>query len=198
MPRTSMATVRAKTTRAEQVRQRLAEEIAAGVLVPGTRLDEIEQSLRLGVSRTPLREALRQLTALGLVKGMAHRGVIVAEGISPYMVDALAELEALCACRAGRRMTGPERRELRRVASEGGNWLEMIHACAGNPVLVRFAETLWQPLMGTVGLARFAAEDLHPLGKRLADAVAVGEAADIEPAARRYVDACVATVLARR
>lgn len=197
MPRTSKATVKTKTTRAEQVRQRLAEEIAAGVLTPGTRLDEIEQSLRLGVSRTPLREAFRQLAASGLVKAMAHRGVIVAEGISPHMVDALADLEALCACRAGRRMTGPERRELRHVASEGGNWLEMIHACAGNPVLVRFAETLWQPLTGTAGPARFAELDLHPLGKRFAEAVAAGEAADIELAARGYVDACVATLSPR-
>lgn len=198
MPRTSLPPSKPKMTRAEQVRQLLAEEIAAGVLAPGTRLDEIEQSNRLGVSRTPLREALRQLAALGLVKGVAHRGLIVAESISPHMVDALGEVEALCACRAGHRMSGVERRELRRVASERGDWLELIHACTGNPMLVRFAETLWQPLMGTNGAARFVDDDLHPLGQRLADAVAEGEPADIEAAARSYVDACVLMVAARR
>lgn len=198
MPRISPSITEPKMTRAEQVRQRLAEEITAGVLPPGTRLDEIEQSLRLGVSRTPLREALRQLAALGLVKGVAHRGVIVADGVSPHFADALAELEVLCACRAGRRMSGPERRELRRVASEGGDLLKMIHACAGNPVLVRFAETLWQPLMGAAGATRFAEDDLHPLGRRLAEAVADGEPTDIAAAAHNYVDACVSVGSARR
>lgn len=198
MPRTSQSIAKPKMTRAEEVRQRLAEEIAAGQLPPGTRLDEIEQSQRLGVSRTPLREALRQLAAMGMVKGIAHRGVMVAEGISPQMVDALSELEALCACRAGRRMIGPDRRELRRIAAERGGWLAMIHAAVGNPMLVRFAESLWQPLMGVHGPARFDTDELHPLGLRLADAVAEGELVAIDAAARHYVGGCAALVLPPR
>lgn len=180
-----------KTTRAEQVRRRLAAEMAAGILAPGTRLDEIEQSRRLGVSRTPLREALRQLAALGLVHGTAHRGVVVAEGVGPNMADALAALEALCGCRAAARMGAGEREALRRVAAEGGDWLDMIHAHAGNRVLVSMAETLWQPLTGNAGRTRFAADDLHPFGLRLAEAVAAGAAPVIEAAARGYVEACV-------
>ena len=41
----------------------LLDEIQAGALPPGTVLGEVEQSTRLGVSRTPLREALRRLVA---------------------------------------------------------------------------------------------------------------------------------------
>lgn len=185
-----------KITRAEEVRRRLVAEIAAGILAPGTRLDEIEQSIRLGVSRTPLREALRELAALGLVQATAHRGVTVNEGISPHMTDALAALEALCGCRAAARMTGRARAELRQVAAERGNWLPIIHAGAGNPILARFAETLWQPLVGALGESRLAGDDLHPLGVALAASVAEGDASAVETAARTYVEACVGVVAA--
>lgn len=45
----------------------LRDEVVAGRLVPGTALSEVEQAARLGVSRTPLREALGRLAADGLV-----------------------------------------------------------------------------------------------------------------------------------
>lgn len=188
---------KSNNTLAEDVRQKLAAEIAAGILAPGTRLDETEQALRLNVSRTPLREALRQLAATGLVRGLPHRGVTVVEGVNTHMADALAELEALCGCRAGARMTGRERVDLRRVAAERGAWLDIIHANAGNPVLVRFAETLWQPLMGVSGADRLTKDDVHPFGQRLAEAVAAGECRAIENAARSLVDACVAAWFVR-
>lgn len=199
MPRTSQISLAPKIsmpkpTRAEEVRRRLAAEIAAGILAPGTHLDEIEQSARLGVSRTPLREALRELAALGLVCGTAHRGVAVAEGISPHMADALASLEGLFGSHAAIHMSGRQRGELRRLAVERGDWLAMIHAHAGNPVLVRYAEILWQPLLATLASAPFAADRLHPLELGLADAVAGGRGAEIAAAARSYVEACVGAV----
>lgn len=57
----------------------LLHEIIDGFLAPGTILAEVEQSTRLGVSRTPLREALSRLTADGLVESAPGRGVIVTE-----------------------------------------------------------------------------------------------------------------------
>lgn len=197
MPRRQQPSPKSANTLAEDVRQILAAEIAAGILAPGIRLDETEQSLRLKVSRTPLREALRQLTATGLVRGLPHRGVTVVEGINVHMADALAELEILCGCRAGARMSGRDRIDLRRIASERGAWLDIIHVNAGNPVLVRFAETLWQPLMGASGPERLAKDDVHPFGQRLAEAVAAGENSAIEEAARALVQACVAAWLVR-
>ncbi len=55
----------------------LREEILDGTLPAGTVLAEVEQSTRLGVSRTPLREALSRLAADGLVSTHSGRGVVV-------------------------------------------------------------------------------------------------------------------------
>jgi DNA-binding GntR family transcriptional regulator len=119
-----------KVTRAEELRLQLADEIVRGVLAPGSALDETDVARRFGVSRTPVREALRQLVASGLVDARAHRGAIVAQP-SPErltgMFEAMAELEALCAGLAAERMKAAERQELEaihdelRVLSHAGN-----------------------------------------------------------------------------
>ena len=70
---------------------RLRREIIDGALAPGTMLYEVEQSERLGVSRTPLREALARLAADGLVAPAGGRGLIVTE----VSVDGIAELYEL-------------------------------------------------------------------------------------------------------
>lgn len=57
----------------------LRSEIIDWQLPPGTVLGEVEQSTRLGVSRTPLREALARLTADGLVATQAGRGLVVTD-----------------------------------------------------------------------------------------------------------------------
>ncbi|MEO6943861.1 MAG: GntR family transcriptional regulator [Lacisediminihabitans sp.] len=57
----------------------LRDEIIDWELPPGSVLAEVEQSLRLGVSRTPLREALARLTADGLVATQAGRGLVVTD-----------------------------------------------------------------------------------------------------------------------
>jgi DNA-binding GntR family transcriptional regulator len=72
----------------------LRAEILDGQLEPGTVLQEVEQSTRLGVSRTPVREALRQLAADGLVEANG-RGTVVT-GVSRDDIVSLYELrEAL-------------------------------------------------------------------------------------------------------
>ena len=72
----------------------LRTEILDGALEPGTVLQEVEQSTRLGVSRTPVREALRRLAADGLVEANG-RGTIVT-GVDRDDIVSLYELrEAL-------------------------------------------------------------------------------------------------------
>ncbi|GAB2468234.1 DNA-binding GntR family transcriptional regulator [Conyzicola lurida] len=71
----------------------LREEILDGVLAPGVVLAEVEQAARLGVSRTPLREALSRLTADGLVSSHAGRGVVVTE-VSIARIGELFEVRA--------------------------------------------------------------------------------------------------------
>lgn len=71
--------------------RRLVAEIVDGDLAPGTVLAEVEQSTRLGVSRTPLREALSRLVADGLVVTAPGRGVVVTE----VSLDNITELYEL-------------------------------------------------------------------------------------------------------
>jgi DNA-binding GntR family transcriptional regulator len=75
----------------ERAYRQLRGEILDGVLLPGTGLLEVEQSERIGVSRTPLRAALARLVVDGLVEGKSGRGYSVTE----ISVDRIAELYEL-------------------------------------------------------------------------------------------------------
>ncbi|MCC3271948.1 GntR family transcriptional regulator [Arthrobacter zhangbolii] len=77
----------------------LRQDIVNWELPPGTVLGEVEQSARLGVSRTPLREALSRLTADGLAAPHSGRGVVVT-GISLDTVADLFELRQALECKA--------------------------------------------------------------------------------------------------
>ena len=110
-----------KITRAEELRLQLADEIVRGTLRPGAPLDETDIARRFSVSRTPVREALRQLVASGLVEARAHRGAVVAQPSIERlksMFEAMAELEALCAGLAAERMSAAERHGLEAVHEE--------------------------------------------------------------------------------
>jgi DNA-binding GntR family transcriptional regulator len=102
-------------TLAEELRLQLADEIVRGTLEPGAALDETELARRFQVSRTPVREAIRQLAASGLIESRAHRGAVVAQPSHEHLIgmfEAMAELEALCAGLAATRITPAERHAL--------------------------------------------------------------------------------------
>ena len=89
----------------------IEERIVTGVYPPGMRLDETELASSFGVSRTPIREALIQLSSEGLVEIRPRRGAIVAEiGQQRLyeMFEVMAELEAMCGRLAARRITEAE------------------------------------------------------------------------------------------
>ncbi|MCU1469502.1 MAG: GntR family transcriptional regulator [Glaciihabitans sp.] len=73
----------------------LRSEILDGDLRAGTVLGEVEQSTRLGVSRTPLREALSRLAAEGLVSPHSGRGVIVTEISAENVIELFEVRQAL-------------------------------------------------------------------------------------------------------
>jgi DNA-binding GntR family transcriptional regulator len=108
-------------TLADELRLQLADEIVRGVLGPGVALDETEIARRFHVSRPPVREALRQLSASGLTEMRPHRGSVVAQPSPDHLIgmfEAMAELEALCARLAAGRMIAIERRGLETVHDE--------------------------------------------------------------------------------
>src|ERR1700760_691635 len=63
-------------TRAEKLAGQISNAILAGEFVPGSRLDEQQLAQRFGVSRTPVREALRQLATSGLIDLRPRRGAL--------------------------------------------------------------------------------------------------------------------------
>ncbi len=93
----------------------LADAIVAGQFRPGEKLDELTLANRFFVSRTPIREALSQLAAMGLVSRRPNRGAVVAELSEEHLanlIEVMAELEAVCARLAAERMSGPDRRSM--------------------------------------------------------------------------------------
>jgi DNA-binding GntR family transcriptional regulator len=99
----------------ERLRESIEEEIATGRLLPGTRLDEVELATRFGVSRTPIREALRLLLGEGLVELRPQRGAVVAQATPQRLIEmfeVMAELEGMCARLAARRLSEQEMAEI--------------------------------------------------------------------------------------
>jgi DNA-binding GntR family transcriptional regulator len=89
----------------EQVADTLRKEIFAGALAPGSFVDEVALCERLEISRTPLREALKVLTAEGLVRHELRRGCFVNEVTEKDLDEifpVIALLEGRCAYEAAR------------------------------------------------------------------------------------------------
>ena len=105
-------------TRAEQLAADLSREILEGSLPPGARLDEHSLARRFGVSRTPVREALKRLAGLDLIDVRPHRGAVVvdmSETRIAELFEALAEAEAVCARLAALKMSTLEREHIGRL-----------------------------------------------------------------------------------
>lgn len=98
--------------------QQLEGEIAAGALQPGTHIDERSIGERFGISRTPAREVLVELSAAGLVRFVPRRGAVVIS-MTPQeivsMVEVLVALEGEAASLATRRMEPSERTAIARA-----------------------------------------------------------------------------------
>jgi len=96
----------------------LRQAILTGELKPGERLMEIHLANRLGVSRTPIREAIRKLELEGLVTMIPRRGAEVAQITEKSMNDVLEvrrALDALCVELACDRISDEEIEELKKA-----------------------------------------------------------------------------------
>nr|WP_281277508.1 GntR family transcriptional regulator [Paracoccus methylarcula] len=104
----------------DEVVASLREMIVTGALQPGDRIIEHDLSAQLGVSRTPIREAIKTLTLDGLVESPAHRGAMVkpldaAEIETLFQV--IAVLEALAAEQAATCLSPQQTRKLENLHS---------------------------------------------------------------------------------
>ncbi|WP_022879800.1 GntR family transcriptional regulator [Microbacterium sp. B19] len=106
---------------AEQVYQRLQERVLRGTIAPGSALSVPRLASELGVSRSPVREAVQQLIAVGLAVHVPYAGARV-RALDAQLVDDVFELreslDQLAARRATARMNSAEIDELDRVLDE--------------------------------------------------------------------------------
>jgi DNA-binding GntR family transcriptional regulator len=103
------------STKADEIALVLEDEIVSGAIEAGIVLRQEQLSERFGVSRTPIREALRRLAALGLVSFVPNRGVRVRTLSREELREAFlvrAELESLATELATPRMTADDLRRL--------------------------------------------------------------------------------------
>lgn len=99
----------------------LREAIIAGELKPGERLMEVKLAEKMGVSRTPVREAIRKLELEGLVDMIPRKGAHVAELSVKDIMDVLevrASLDGLATSLASERITDEEIKELKHILTQ--------------------------------------------------------------------------------
>jgi DNA-binding GntR family transcriptional regulator len=134
--------------------------ILRGDLKPGERLMEIRLAERLGVSRTPIREAIRMLQLEGLVVNVPRKGAHVAKITAKDLKDVLevrGSLENLAVRLASERITEEQVRELKKTAEQfrssiGGNLIELaeldesfhiqIYSATGNHHLLQMLKNI--------------------------------------------------------
>ena len=101
--------------------ENLREAIVEGRLKPGQRLMEVQLAEQLGVSRTPVREAIRKLELEGLVVMLPRKGAYVANMSLKDLIDVLeirASLEGLAASLAAERITDEDIKKLESIVEE--------------------------------------------------------------------------------
>ena len=119
----------------EMVYEELKMQILTGTIIPGTRMMEVELAEEMGVSRTPIREAIRKLEKEGLVTIEPRRGAYASQISTDDMVEILEvrqNMEGLAAFFAASRMKPEQMRELEDVSKKynqavaDGNMQDMV------------------------------------------------------------------------
>lgn len=158
--------VEEKLLLSEQIRNALADDITCGLLRPGEPLDEQQLADRFGASRTPVREALRQLAVSGLVEMRPRRGMIVAQVTTETimnMFEMTAELEAMCVRLATWRMTPLESCRLQQLHEASAAMVEASDVDAYDTFNWQFHEGIYRATHNA-----FMAEQAIALRSRMA------------------------------
>lgn len=147
------------------LKQQLEDAIISGEFAPGVHLDEVGLAERFGRSRTPIREALAQLGAEGLVEIRPRRGAFVSTP-SPHrlieMFETMAELEAACGRLAARRLTAEDAQALAHAHESC-----TAAATSGDPEAYYAENRIFHETIYRASRNAFLAEQAFALHKRL-------------------------------
>jgi DNA-binding GntR family transcriptional regulator len=203
MPRLQVASV------VDQAYLAIRDRISDGTLPRGGRLHQEDLAAELGVSRTPVREALRRLAAEGLVEMHTNRGARVADidaadMPTPYEARLVVEPGA-ARLAAERGLTGPQQRMrdaiarqraaipdvARSFAANRDFHIALVEA-AGNELVLRFVQNLW---VSRIGAAIYELQAETPEQMRqdadeheeILEAIVGGDARRAESLTRRHV-----------
>jgi DNA-binding GntR family transcriptional regulator len=199
----------------EQAAQILREDILAGVYEPGKRLNEVELSAKLGISRSPIREGLRKLADEGLVVLSPRRGAFVAS-FAPDEISELMEfrqaIDVMAAHLSSSRAT-PEQLDNMQVALEAATvahqgtasaappWTSdfhilILHASGNRKIIERGTEVHTQ-----LHLARFRsgstpirAQQAHDEHQEILDRIREGDGEAASAAMWRHLDRATAHI----
>lgn len=152
-------------TRSGELREQLEQMILDGRLGPGERLDEMELARTFGLSRTPVREAIKALLAVGLVEARGRQGTHVAILSIPALIemfDVMSALEGLCARFAARRATPAERAAMREVHRELVTAYE-----AGDPIAFYKVNQQFHDMLYDAAHTHFIADQAIQLRRRI-------------------------------
>ena len=200
----------------ERIATHLREAIVSGDLPAKTRLIEPELARRLGVSRTPLREAIRQLEAEGFLSTIPRMGTFVAEVTARDLEDVYAiraVLEGLAARQAAEQTDGASAglrtllTELARKTTDyreyheaSGRFHEAVLTASGNQRLQALYHTLTHQVARlrrlSLAVARRPEVSLRE-HRRIASAILRGRGPEAERLMRSHVEGALAIVRRR-
>jgi DNA-binding GntR family transcriptional regulator len=191
----------ARNVLSAQVKDRILRWIVEGELEPGARIIETRIARDLGISQAPVREALRDLSSLGLIEMDPFRGARVRQPQPKELAEALevrGELEALAARHAARSVCPEDLAQMRELldqmrdsadrgdahaqAQQNSEFHNCVVAASGNRTLQRVWGML-EPFARTYLTAAMPGADLHWLAERHVAILEALESGDGERAA---------------
>jgi DNA-binding GntR family transcriptional regulator len=195
----------------ENVYSRLRHAILAGNLGPGMRLVEDPLAARLGVSRAPVRDALRRLEADGLVVSQARRGKVVAtlfaqDAWEVYSLRSALEVMAirLAIARAPAGLAGDlddivramqeasHQHDLIALSSLDVRFHDAISQASGHSRLIKVLDGMHDQIrllsLQVIDTLYANSEDIPARHMKLAEAIKAGDADAAEAAVRTHID----------
>ncbi len=191
----------------QQIRDRLLSRIMTGALKPGDRLIELKIAAEMATSQAPVREALRELEAMGVIETLRNKGArvrVITDEELRQIYDVRAQLEGYASelvTRSGIALKSKLTaciRDMKRAARKSDSlafadhnmeFHRIIVEGSGNMVLLELWETLNVKMRTMVNVSRSSKNllDLAQSHQAIVDAIAAGDADQSHAAARMHV-----------